>query len=445
VKAPVAEPTDRPIGRRFGVHGIGAIFETVLSLGGSMATTTLLGLAFWDIAAGSFSQVSVGLAAAGISAMTLAGTISVVGLGSVLVRELPHQPGMQYAIVRTSTIVAALIGFALGGAFVIVAPLLDPDFAAFAAGWHAFVFVGGCAATAASIVIDHAVLGLGRPRLHTLRNTAFSVIKLVLLAAGAWWLNVDGTGVVIFGAWAIAVFASQLFLLPMVRGARRRSAQPSAIDWAFLRQLSSSAVAHQILSFAQEAPPLILPVAVIFVTSPVVTANFYLAWLMASFVFAGQLVWITSLFAVGSRTPARVPRQAVFTTTMALATAVVGVIAATIFGRPILEIFGAEYADAAADVLPILTAAAIPLVFKDTYTVVERIRGRPGRAAPIVAVGGVLEVALATGGAALAGLPGLAVGFLVATSAEAIVFVPILVRVLRDEDQWQAISASLGS
>src|SRR5450755_2457620 len=62
---------------------------------GALLCTTLvtsaLGFVYWWLAARLFSPEAVGLASASISAMTLLSTISLVGLGSLLINELPRQ------------------------------------------------------------------------------------------------------------------------------------------------------------------------------------------------------------------------------------------------------------------------------------------------------------------------------------------------------------------
>ena len=57
--------------------------------------TSSLGFVYWWLAAQLFSPEAVGLASAAISAMTLLATISIFGLGTMLIGELPRQPGKE--------------------------------------------------------------------------------------------------------------------------------------------------------------------------------------------------------------------------------------------------------------------------------------------------------------------------------------------------------------
>lgn len=63
------------------------------SLIGTTAVTSGLGFAFWWVAARIFSTEAVGLASATISTMTLLGSFSILGLGTLLMGELPKQRG----------------------------------------------------------------------------------------------------------------------------------------------------------------------------------------------------------------------------------------------------------------------------------------------------------------------------------------------------------------
>ena len=63
------------------------------SLIGTTAVTSGLGFAFWWLAARMFSTEAVGLASAIISTMTLLGSASILGLGTLLIAELPKQRG----------------------------------------------------------------------------------------------------------------------------------------------------------------------------------------------------------------------------------------------------------------------------------------------------------------------------------------------------------------
>ena len=76
-----------------------------------LATTGVtagLGFVYWAVAARMFSQRAVGYGSAAVSAMTLLGTIGMLGMGTVLIGELPRRRP------RAGLISAAMIASGLG-------------------------------------------------------------------------------------------------------------------------------------------------------------------------------------------------------------------------------------------------------------------------------------------------------------------------------------------
>jgi O-antigen/teichoic acid export membrane protein len=61
------------------------------SLVGTTTVTSVLGFVYWWLAARQFSPEAVGLSSASVSAMTLLATGCVLGLGTLLVGELPRR------------------------------------------------------------------------------------------------------------------------------------------------------------------------------------------------------------------------------------------------------------------------------------------------------------------------------------------------------------------
>src|SRR5437879_9806702 len=80
----------------------GVMLFNAASFVGTFIVKSGFGFAFWWIAARQFSPQSVGLASAAISAMTLLGTFCMLGLGTLLIRELPRQPGKAVTLISSA-------------------------------------------------------------------------------------------------------------------------------------------------------------------------------------------------------------------------------------------------------------------------------------------------------------------------------------------------------
>src|SRR5438270_7077568 len=82
------------------------------SLIGTSVVTSALGFTYWWLAARQFPPRVVGLASASISAMTLLGTFGILGLGTLLIGELPRQKGKEASLISTALIVVGGVGSA---------------------------------------------------------------------------------------------------------------------------------------------------------------------------------------------------------------------------------------------------------------------------------------------------------------------------------------------
>ncbi|MGZ6299321.1 MAG: hypothetical protein ACXWMN_02360, partial [Candidatus Limnocylindria bacterium] len=191
--------------------------RTLLTNAGSMVATavvtSLLGAAFWLVAARYFNQASVGIASAAISAMTLLGFMATVGLGTLLMGELPRLDRGHRSVINAALLSTGSIGAALGLAFVVIAPLASSSFDALTSSWaSALVFAVGVGLTALAFVLDQALIGLLRGGLQLSRNMVFTLVKLVALIPVAT-LVADAGPQWIYGTWTAGIAVSLVVLV----------------------------------------------------------------------------------------------------------------------------------------------------------------------------------------------------------------------------------------
>src|SRR5512132_1838824 len=84
---------------RFSRVGSRALLANAGSMIGTTAVTSGLGVVYWWFAAHQFSPEAVGFASAAVSAMMMLTSIGIVGLGTLLIGELPRQSGQRGALV----------------------------------------------------------------------------------------------------------------------------------------------------------------------------------------------------------------------------------------------------------------------------------------------------------------------------------------------------------
>ena len=71
------------------MHGQQVLLTNAGAMLGSVGSASVLGFAAWWLAARLFAPAEVGLASAAVALMTLLGTVSSLGLGTLLMGELP--------------------------------------------------------------------------------------------------------------------------------------------------------------------------------------------------------------------------------------------------------------------------------------------------------------------------------------------------------------------
>src|SRR5947209_20134086 len=91
------------------------------SLVGTTAVTSAIGFVYWWFAARHFPAETVGLASALVSAMMLLGNLCILGLGTLLIGELPRQRGREMSLISGALLLVGGIGGCIGILFAVVA------------------------------------------------------------------------------------------------------------------------------------------------------------------------------------------------------------------------------------------------------------------------------------------------------------------------------------
>ncbi len=406
---------------------LGALYGVMIANAGSLVGTSVvtsgLGFVYWWLAAHQFPPQAVGVAVAAISPMMLLANVGMLGLGTLLMGELPRSRGHEGPLVSTALCAAGAAGFILGLVFAIGAPLVAPNMPLNDSLATVTLFALGVSLTTITLVVDQVLIGLARGDLQFGRNAVFAIVKLAALApAGLWLAGADG--MTIYATWAFGNLVSVIVLAWLARG-RTAFHRP---EFDLLRRIGRKTLAHHGLNLALQAPSLALPIVVAAVLSAAATAYFYTTWMVVAFIFIGPFALTLALYADGSADPSRLTDKIRFTLSLASAIGLAANLFALLAANQMLALFGAAYAEGGAATLRILAFAVWPLIVKDHYIAVRRIEGQVAHAAAFVAAGAAAEIALAAAGAALGGLAGLAVGWVVALSIEAVLIVRTVYR-----------------
>lgn len=394
------------------------------SLVGTTGVTSILGFVYWWFAARQNSLEVVGFASAAISAMTLLGTFSVLGLGTLLIGELPQQKGQEASLISAALILVGGVGACSGIGYAVIASRLSSDFQALGADISSVVlFALGVSLTSITLVLDQALIGLLRGELQLWRNTLFAAVKLVALFGVDLWLA-HVTGMTIYATLIIGN-AFSLAVLILMALVKRKGDQGSYLpQWRLLRQLGPAALQHHALNILLQAPSLILPVLVTLMLSPTVNAWFYVAWNLSSIANTVSVSFASTLYAVSAAKPSVLAGKLRLTVTLAFVGCVL-VNTLLIFAPKLaLELFGHSYSEQAAVSLRILALESFPFIIKNHYIALSRIRKQVGRTILVTMGTGLLELGLSIAGARVGGLNGLSLGWFSAMCIEALCMVP---------------------
>jgi O-antigen/teichoic acid export membrane protein len=404
------------------------IFGSAGSLVGTMAVTSLLGFVYWWVAARLFETRAVGFAAASLSAMNLLGSLSMLGFGTLLIGEIPRHRDREWAFVNTVLAVTGGAGFAFGLAFAGVAPMLARDLAPLRQGPGSMsFFAAGVAFTSATNILDLALIAMLRGSVQFWRNVIFAVSKLlfvVLLALAGSRSSATG----LYATWTLGNIVSLLILAwPLL--AERVPPISLKPELRLLRGLERSAAWHHVQNLALQMATLVLPLIVIATLSAAENAYFYIIWLLAGFVFVPPFAISIGLYTIGAREPNRFTRYVRLSIGVAVLFGLAAVVVTWLLAGPLLQIFGAAYREHGAAALRLAVVGVFPLIVKDHFVACCRVRNRVAAASIQLAAGSLFGLACAGAGAAIAGLNGVVIGWLLAEAAQTVLFLPTVIGV----------------
>ncbi len=403
--------------------------KEILGNAGTLIATAgvsaLLGFAFWTVAARLFSQAAIGYAAATTSAMTLLGTIGMFGLGTFLVAELPKRAA-RASLVAAAMLAAGLGSSLLGIIFVLVAPHVSASLGNSSGTLTgALILIPAVILTAATFVFDQASIALLRGGLQLSRNIILASAKLLVLPATAYFLH-DQFGDGIALSW---VTGTAISVVPVAIWLRSKGtavfAQP---DWDALRGMCKTVAAYNWLGLALATPALLTPILVTVVVSPAANGAFYAAWVMVSMLFLVPTHLSTVLFAVASSNPQALAAKLRFTLAVSLLVGLLGMAFLGLGAHLVLGIFGPGYVHQAAVPLSLLVIAYIPTIPRTHYVAVSRATGKISRAAIVMTVAAIMEMAAVVVGAKWNGLVGLSVALLGVKCLTGVVVTPAVIR-----------------
>lgn len=378
-----------------------------------------LGFAFWLLAARLVPEATVGLTAGAVSSMMLCTQLAVWGLGAAFTLRFRSTDDLARLLDSAASMVVAG-AVSAGAVALLLARALFDDLGRLA-GSPAFcvLFVAMCVLGALNVLLDQVSVAFRRGSDVLVRNVAFGLVAAaVMVVVGT--RSADPSAVAVFSAWVVAgVVACVVGVVQLSRdvpGYRPRL----AVDRRSMPGLVRSGVPNHVLTLADRAPGLVLPVVVTEMLSPAQNAHWYAAWMMAWAVCIVPMSVGMAIFAEVAADRAPVSSAVVSGTRTSLGVGIAAALCVAAAAPVALSLLGPGYASAGTGPLRILVVSVLPLTVLQVYFAVCRAALRMAEAIATAVVAAVVGVGAAAAVARPSGLTGMAIAWVASQTAVAL-------------------------
>jgi O-antigen/teichoic acid export membrane protein len=384
------------------------LYRNALALLVNSGVTSLIGVAYWTLAARLATPEVVGLNAALISAMVTLASLSHLGLEGALGGFLPRAGAATGALVRRAYGLAALLAVAFATTFVVAAPHLSNQLRVLGRPGVAALFVAAVLIWSLFALQDCVLTGLRQAVWIPLENILYSAVKLVLVLALARGLAGYGILVswIVPAALAVAPVTLAVFKLLIPAHLRAYGTEPGRGTDRFSRFVVGDGLG---MLLAQVCTGL-LPLLVMERAGAGAAGYFYIAWMLTQSLDLVAVNVGMSLTVEGAHVREELPAmfRRILVRTLALVGLIVGL--GAVAAPFVLTLFGAGYAAASVGPFRVLLVGSFLRAVVTLAICAARAERRPSHVIALQATMTVIVVPLAwqltrglgAGGAALA-------------------------------------------
>lgn len=247
------------------------------------------GFIFWILAAKLYSKEDVGIATALISSIGLLLLLSRFGLEQSIIRYFPLKNKSN--VFSSSAIITTFISLSFGLIFILGIDIWASELSVLN-GINGATYILFLVANSIISLTGISFIAIRKAELYLFQNLLMGVrvIFLPLLV----FLGAMG----IFGAVGVSILLSLLF---SIINLHRLEVKPVLkLDMDFLIESSHFAAGSYFSGLLLNAPNMLLPILILNILGPAETANYYLAYSIASIIFIIPGSFSTSLFVEGS-------------------------------------------------------------------------------------------------------------------------------------------------
>ncbi len=390
----------------------------------SSALTSLLGLAFWGVAAKLFPASEVGVAAATTSSAMMLSTLSSSTLGAMYERFVPVAGTRAGALVVRGYLLVAAVAATLALGLIV----LGPRHTLFRSGWELAAYPVFVVVLTVFGLQDNIAAGLGVARWGAVKNAIHGAAKLIAVVA----LAAAGGALAIVVSWGLTAAVAVCWLMVAIRHRLRADVRYTAAPalpprrelWQYF------GASYGITALASIAP-LVVPLVVITQIGPQASAYFAISWSIVAALYVMLNLLIGPFVAECAAHPDKVGHLCAHFAKLVGAVAVLGGLGLAFIAPILLGFLGSEYREQGTPLLH-LAAFFMPLtVVGAVYDGLARVYRRLTLAVvtqtlvTVVVIGGSMATARSMG------VFGVALSYLLAEALAAAILVGPLIRWLR--------------
>ncbi|MDH4232849.1 MAG: oligosaccharide flippase family protein [Nitrospirota bacterium] len=350
------------------------LYRNSIFLMANTVMTSGLGFFFWIIVARSYTVYEVGVGTAVISSVRLLALISMLGFNITMVRFLSKSEKPQEFINSCFTIIG-IVNLVVSGIFIAGLDLWSPR-TSFVQDNVAFIlaFLFFSLGWSLSALMDSIFVAMRRADLALIKNTIFSLLKIPLPIILTIFFHAFG----IVSSWGLAIgialIISFFLFLPRVQHNYRFVPR---LNLGTIKEVWEYSAGNYFVSFFHATSTLALPLIVVNLL-PYAEQNafFYVAWTIATLLFALPYAVSVSLFAEGSHFEDSLRANTLKAFRFLLVLLIPAIIVLVLSGKWLLLLFGESYSTHGLTLLRILTFSSIFVGINQIYYTILRVRHR---------------------------------------------------------------------
>ncbi len=312
-----------------------------------------LGFVFWIIIARLYKTEQVGVATTLISIMALLSSLTILGLGSSLMRHLPKSVHKN-ELINSSFVIVMLVTLLASVIFLLGLQIFSPQLLFLRSNlFYIFSFILFIIFCSWNSLVESTFMAFRAAGNILIKNIIISTLKLVLPFA-----------FIAFGAYGIFASAASALSLGVLVGLIilifNFKIRPSiSVNLSLIKETSRYSFANYITNFAWNMPSLVLPIIILNTLSAKYAAYFYVASMIQSNLQVIPIAATQALLTEGSYNETELKKH-VKKAIVTILVILIPAIAIIVFGgEVVLQFFGKNYANEAFQFLRLYSISTI--------------------------------------------------------------------------------------